>query len=500
MSPLRKLAGQTAIYGLSSIIGRLLNYLLVPLYTRVFDTGEYGVVTQLFALAAFFNIVFTYGLETAYFRFFQTEKGNPKVYSTSLISIISSSVTLGLLIILCSGPLAELLRADGNSDQNLSLYISLFAAVLAFDAIAAVPFAKLRQENKAKRFAFLRLVNIGVNIILNVFFLILCPKIIQSGGGQAWIHWIYNPSFGIGYIFISIFVSSAVTVLMLAPEIFGIQYHFDKVLWKKMLIYAFPLTIAGFAGMINETFDRILLPMLIEDKSIAMSQLGIYGACYKLSILMTLFIQTFRYAAEPFFFNHAGKEDSREIYATVMHWFVIVCSFIFLAVMMYIDFVKLLIGEEFREGLGVVPILLLANLCLGVFFNLSIWYKLTGKTSWGAWLAIFGAVITLVLNFILIPTMGYMGAAWATLICYASMMVLSYFGNQKYFPVPYRLLPLFGYVSMAIILYLLSELSKTYLSSDRWAIMLINTILTLIFLSVAATSERQKIPYLRRNK
>jgi len=500
MSLLKKLAGQTAIYGLSSIVGRLLNYLLVPLYTRVFDPGEYGVVTQLFALAAFFNIVFTYGLETAYFRFFQTEKGNPKVYSTSLISIIASSLTLSSLIIIFAGPLSDLLHSATGQDSNLSLYIAMFAGVLAFDAITAVPFARLRQENKAKRFAFLKLVNIGVNISLNLFFLIICPKLIAENSANSFLSLIYNPGFGIGYIFISLIVSSAVTFLMLSPEIFRVKFEFDKALWKKMMIYAIPLTIAGFAGMVNETFDRILLPMLLTDKSSAMAQLGIYGACYKLSILMTLFIQTFRYAAEPFFFNHSQKEQSKEIYATVMHWFVLVCSFIFLGVMMYIDLVQLLIGTEFREGLAVVPILLMANLCLGVFFNLSIWYKLTGQTKWGAWLAIFGAAITLIFNFLLIPVMGYMGAAWATLICYASMMVLSYFGNQKYYPVPYKLRPLFGYVSLALLLYFTADYLRPFAGNDLTTIILINTVLTMLFLLTAFLFERRKISYLRSVK
>ncbi len=473
---------------------------MVPLYTRVFDPGEYGVVTQLFALAAFFNIIFTYGLETAYFRFFQSEKGNEKVYSTGLISIIASSIALGILMLIFSEPLADLLRADGNSDTNLSAYIALFAGVLAFDAITAVPFARLRQENKAKRFAFLRLVNISINIILNLFFLILCPKLLAGGGESSFINVIYNPSFGIGYIFVSLFVSSAVTLLMMSPEIFRIHFQFDKVLWKKMLIYAFPLTIAGFAGMINETFDRILLPILIEDKSIAMEQLGIYGACYKLSILMTLFIQTFRYAAEPFFFNQYKEDQSREIYAKVMHWFVLICSFIFLSVMMFMDIIKGFIGEQFREGLAVVPILLLANLFLGVFYNLSIWYKLTGKTRWGAWLAIFGAIVTLIFNFMLIPKMGYMGAAWATLICYASMMVLSYIGSQKYFPVPYHLAPMLAYVGLALVLFLFSEWLRTNFSSLESSILLINTLLTFIFLLIVFIFERRKISIFRTGK
>jgi len=492
MSVIKKLAGQTAVYGLSSILGRLLNYLLVPLYTRVFDTGEYGVVTQLYAFVAFLNIVFTYGMETAYFRFFQTEKENPRVFSTSLISVITSSIVLALTIVLFSVPLASWLNPGRSEVENLPLYISLFAGVLAFDAITAIPFARLRQQEKAIRFAFLRLVNIALNILLNLFFLVLCPALHSEGSFTFLINMVYDPDFGVGYVFVSNFIASLVTLLMLSPEILRIQFKFDTALWKKMMLYAFPLTIAGMAGMINETFDRILLPLLVEDKSTAMQQLGIYGACYKLSIIMMLFIQTFRYAAEPFFFNQSAKEQSREIYAKVMHWFVLICSFIFLCVMMYMDVVKLFIGEEFREGLAVVPVLLIANLCLGVFFNLSIWYKLTGKTRFGAWLAIAGALITIVFNIILIPVMGYMGAAWATLICYASMMVLSYIGNQKFFPVPYRLTPMLAYLALALMLFFISEWIRPFIDSGLWTILSVNTLLVLVFLISARLYEKRK--------
>ncbi len=492
MSVFKKLAGQTAVYGLSSILGRLLNYLLVPLYTRVFDTGEYGVVTQLYAFVAFLNIVFTYGMETAYFRFFQTEKENPRVFSTSLISVFSSSVLLALLIVLFSGPLASRLSAGQTQAENLPLYISLFAGVLAFDAITAIPFARLRQQEKAMRFAVLRLLNIALNILLNLFFLVLCPALVREGSFVFLTDMVYDPDFGIGYVFVSNFIASLVTLLMLSPEIIKVQLTFDKELWKKMALYAFPLTIAGMAGMINETFDRILLPLLVEDKSTAMQQLGIYGACYKLSVIMMLFIQTFRYAAEPFFFNQSAKEQSREMYAKVMHWFVLICSFIFLSVMMYMDVVKLFIGEEFREGLAVVPVLLIANLCLGVFFNLSIWYKLTGKTRFGAWLAIAGALITIVFNIILIPLMGYMGAAWATLICYTSMMVLSYIGNQKFFPVPYRLTPMLAYLALALTLFFVSEWIRPHIDSGIGTILTVNSLLLLVFLISAMLYEKRK--------
>ena len=491
----KQLAGQTAIYGLSSILGRFLNYLLVPLYTRVFATGEYGVVTQLFAYVAFFNILFTYGLETTFFRYFQNEKSNPHVYSTSLLSIIASTVGFTFLILLFSGSLSDF-ALDGS--DNSTLYIKLFAGVLAFDAIAAIPFARLRQQNKAKRFAFLRLVNIGLNIALNLFFLILCPLLIKNDT-FSWLTTFYNPSFRIGYVFLSLFISNAITVLMLWPEIFGMPLKFDSVLWKKMIFYSFPLMIAGFAGMINETFDRILIPYLLKDKADAMMQLGIYGACYKLSIIMTLFIQTFRYAAEPFFFNHATKEKPQLVYAEVMKYFVIVCSFIFLAVMLYIDVVKYFIGPDYRSGLGVVPILLMANLCLGVFYNLSIWYKLTSKTMWGAWLSVIGAVITLALNFLLIPLMGYMGAAWTTLICYASIMIISYFIGQKHYPVPYNISSFFFYISLSIILWLFSRFIMESMDVSTKPAMFINALILMLFVWVVWAYERKKINYLRGN-
>lgn len=494
MSSLKNLVSQTAVYGLSSIVGRFLNFLLVPLYTRVFVAGEYGVVTQMFAYVSFLAIIFTYGLETAFFRYSEKEKGNPNIYSTALISIILSSISLTGILILFSPQIAEALSTGPHS--VLPQYISWFALVLALDAIAAIPFARLRQENDALRFAVIKVINILTNVGLNIFFLIVCPKLI-NGSFHSVIAMIYSPSLGIGYVFLSLLVSNVITLLLLTPEILRIHYKFDSQLWKSMIIYALPLMIAGFAGMINETFDRILLPILIPDKSTAMEQIGIYGACYKLSILMTLFVQTFRYAAEPFFFSHSSKENAREVYSRVMHYFVIVCSFIFLAIMMYIDIVKYFIGSEYRSGLKVVPVLLMANLCLGVYYNLSIWYKLTGQTKWGAWLSMFGAVITLALNFWWIPIMGYMGAAWATLACYASMMVLSYVIGQKYYSVPYHIRSFLFYISSAPIFYIISTyIRQTFELSER-IVLLINTGFVFVFIVAVFVFEGGKNSYLR---
>ncbi len=496
MSVIKKLAGQTAIYGLSSILGRLLNYLLVPLYTRVFHAGEYGVVTEMYAYVSFLSIIFTYGMETAYFRFFQSEKGNSKVYSTTLISIFTSSVLLALFILLFSSGIAERMNSSGHSYAMLPHYISWFAAILAFDAITSIPFAKLRQENKAKRFAFLKLLNIIINISLNLFFLVVCPRLVGSGQHE-FISSIYDPSIAIGYVFISNLVASVVTFLLLAPEIFSIRFEFDPKLWKTMILYAFPLMIAGFAGMINETFDRILLPRLTPDKSTALEQNGIYGACYKLSILMTLFIQTFRYAAEPFFFSHASSENAKEVYARVMHYFVLACSVIFLAIMMYIDVVKYFIGPEFRSGIKIVPVLLLANLCLGVYYNLSIWYKLTGHTKWGAWISITGAVITLAFNFWLIPLLGYMGAAWTTFICYVSMMIISYISGQKYYHVNYNVRSFSLYVFSAVFLYGVSEyIRQQFALTEKW-MLLVNSFIFVLYLLMVFIIERSKNSYLR---
>lgn len=480
------------MYGLSSILGRLLNYLLVPLYTRVFDAAEYGVVTQLYAYVTFLNVLFTYGLETAFFRFSQTEADGKKVYATGLWSLLLTSLGGAVLIIFAAGSLSGSL-SGGNRTEDYPLYIVCFAAVLAFDAISTLPFARLRLENRATRFVTIRLISILLNVGLNCFFLIYCPYALQQDP-DSFCGRFYNPSFGVGYVFVANVVTSGLTVLLLLPELLPIRFGFDTTLWKRMVRYGLPLMVAGFAGMINETIDRILLPLLARDPSTAMEQLGIYGACYKLSILMTLFVQTFRYAAEPFFFTQAGKEDAPKLYATVMHYFVLAGTCIFLGVQLYMDWIQEFIGPDFRAGLAVVPILLLANLCLGVYLNLSFWYKITGHTRWGAWFSIFGAALTLALNFLLIPHFGYFGAAWATLACYASMMGLSYYFGQRYYPVPYDVGSFTYFVLSALLVFFLGEWLHNF-DWPRWQTTLVNTGLLLTWLAAAAALEhRKKLP------
>jgi O-antigen/teichoic acid export membrane protein len=489
MSVIRKLAGQTAIYGLSSIVSRLLNYLLVPIYTRVFLPQQYGVVTELYAYVTFIIILFTYGMETAFFHFTEKEDNREKVYGTALISLLCSSVILMALLILFSYPIASLLRYPDHPE-----YIVYFAVILAADAISSIPFARLRQQNKAKKFALLKTINILVNIGLNLFFLVACPVLLKSSPGmfRSVAAAVYDPAIGVGYVFISNLVASVMTLLLLFPEVTGISLSFNSALWKKMILYALPLLIGGLAGMVNETLDRAILKSLLPDKETAMYQLGIYGACYKIPMLMTLFIQTYRYAAEPFFFAQINKENNTTVYATVMKYFVLVCAFIFLAIMMYIDIIKHFVGEEYRSGLPVVPILLIANMCFGIFINLSMWYKLTGHTRYGAYFTIFGASITILLNILLIPRMGYMGAAWATLVCYFCMMIMSYVTGQKYFPVRYDLKKILFYIFFALALYFANITLHRSLNLNHISSILFNTATLLLFVAGSFFSERPK--------
>jgi O-antigen/teichoic acid export membrane protein len=449
LNPLKKLASQTAIYGLPTIVGRLLNYLLTPLYTYNFTTGEYGLVTSAYAYVSFLLVFLTYGMETALFRFSQTENDKQKVFTTALLSILTSSSLFLLFIFLFANDVASLIKFNEHPE-----YVIWFAIIIASDAIAAVPFAKLREQGKAKNFALIKSLNILINLSLNIFFIVICKSVNTKPDSAFYflVQKIYNPEIGIGYIFISNLIASLFTLLMLAPMLKGIPLKFGKTIWKNMMRYSLPLLIAGLAGMINETLDRILLTHLLPE-NVAMMQTGIYGACYKVSIIMSIFIQTFRFAAEPFFFSHSTEKDSKKTYALIMKYFVIVCTIIFLGTMLNIQWIQYFVGEDFREGMNVVPILLLANMCLGVFFNQSIWYKLTGQTHYGAMLTIIGAVITVALNFLWIPTMGYMGSAWATLICYASMMSVSYFWGNKYYPVNYDLKKIGGYVLLALLIY-----------------------------------------------
>lgn len=487
MNPLKKLASQTAIYGLPTILGRFLNYLLVPLYTRVFLPEEYGIVTEMYAYVSFLFVLLTYGMETAFFRYANQEDHSGKVFGTAMSALIATSA---IFLFLTYGSASYLAGKLGYSDHPE--YVRWFALILVADVISTIPYANLRLGNKAIRFAAVKFVNILSNIGFNLFFIVACPYIFLHFPGSTlagFIGKIYAEDIGVGYIFISNLLASLLTLGLLLPEISFRNLKPDKKLLRKMLAYGWPLLIFGMAGIVNETFDRIILKHLITDKSAAMVQLGIYGACYKVSILMTLFIQTYRYAAEPFFFDQAAKKDARKTYATTMHYFIIICLFIFLAIMMYIDYVMHFVGKSYREGVQVVPVLLLANMCLGIFYNLSVWFKLTDKTKTGALISIAGAMVTVVLNFLLIPLMGYMGAAWATLACYAFMMLLSYVVGQKYYHIDYNLKSALKYLAAALLIYYISSLELMDTSLYK---VLLNTIMLLLFMVFVYGSEKQR--------
>ena len=485
---LKKLASQTAIYGLSSIFGRFLNYLLVPLYTYYFTAAQYGVVSEFYAYSGFLSVFLLLGFETGYFRF---RSDHPKAYSTALSFILLLNVSIALLLLTFNGTISNALNYAMHPE-----YVICFALILSLDALAALPFAKLRAENRALRFASIKIVEIILTVVLSLFFIVLCPKL--QAQTIPWLSYVYHEEIGVGYIFLANLIASASKFIFLTPQLKEIRVGFDWVLFKSMAKYSLPIVVISFAGIVNEMLDRALLKYLLAyDNATNLAQLGIYSACYKLSILMTLFIQAFRYAVEPFFFSYSKKSDATLMYARILHYFTIFCVFIFLLVTLYLDFFKYFIGEEFRAGLKVVPVLLLANLFLGIYVNLSIWYKLSDRTLMGAGVSLFGAGLTIALNFYWIPLLGYMGSAYATLICYAAMAALSYALGQKYYPVAYDMKSVVGYMTLGIGLYLASLELQPLL---RWesgclasALMLLYLLITLLFELRQSRIQRLKL-------
>lgn len=472
MHPLaKKLAQQTAIYGLSSIIGRFLNYALVPIHTRIFLPQEYGVITEFFAYVAFLNILFTYGMETAFFRFAAQADQKKRAYDTALVSILTTSILFAGTLALLSPSIASALRYPDHAE-----YVVWFALILGLDAVCAIPFARLRQENRPLRFAAFKIFNIAINVGFNLFFLIACPWILETksmSGLHSVISVIYDPGIGVGYVFIANLLASAATLLLFLPRyIIFSTWEVDRTLLKKMLRYALPLLIVGLAGMIDETLSRAILKYRLPvPHDEAMRQLGIFGACYKISILMTLFIQAYRMAAEPFFFEQSTREHPQPTYAKTMTYFVIFCSFIFLFVMLFADVFKMIfITPAYYEGMKVVPVLLLANFFLGIYYNLTIWYKLTDRTATGALVAVYGAVLTIALNWWWIPVFGYVGSAWATFTVYGSMVIISYFLGQKFYPVPYDLKRIFAYIALAVLFYLADAKLVSLLAESLWMV------------------------------
>jgi len=479
-NPITQLFGQTAVYGLGIVLPRLLNYLLLtPFYTRIFGRAEYGVITELYAYVVFLLVILTYGMETGYFRYASSLRQKDRVYTTVLCSLFSSSLLFIIIILFSAGSLSNLLGYEQHPE-----YIKWLAAIVGIDAFTSIPFARIRLQNQPVKYALIRIGEVTINIGLNIFFLYYCPRNADSG----WIGSIYDENIGVGYVLISNLIASSLKLLLLLPDILAaFRSAFDIRLFRLILKYSYPLLIAGLAGTINEALDRILLKHLIPLEQNPMEQLGIYGANYKLAVLMTLFVQMFKYAAEPFFFSKSEEKNAKGLYADVMLFFIVAGLFIFLLVNLYLNYFILFIGSDFREGVQIVPVVLMANLVMGIFFNLSIWYKLTNLTRYGAVLVIIGALLTVGINALFIPSHGYVASAWAHLICYSTMVIISYMWSRKHYAVPYKIGRMLAYITVALAIYLSNKLFLQDMNGagNMWALMLL-----LVFCVVVVAGER----------
>jgi len=484
LSVLKKLAGETVIYGVPSIIGRFLNWWLTPLYAWIFLPDEFGILSNVLAYVAFLQVVLTYGMETSYFRFAGRSEHPEKVFSTTMISLGVTSLLFIVVVFGFSQNISGWIGYEGHRN-----YIIWMGITVALDALSAIPFAKLRLESRPVRFAVLKTVNIALSIALNLFWILLCPKILRSNPHSI-IRFIYNPHIGIGYAFLSYLVASGVTLFLFLPDLALKRSNFDRHLLLKMLKYGWPILVIGVAGMVNLNIDKILLPKLLVNSVNPIFELGVYSASGKLAILMALFIQAFRFSFEPFLFSHYKNEDSKKVYAVIMKYFVILGLIIFLGVMFYMDVLKFFIGSVqsgYHEGIKVVPWLLMGNLFLGIFYTQSLWYKLTDQTYFGARFAIVGAVITIALNFLLIPRFGYMACGYAFFTASLVMTVISYFVGQKYFPVKYDLKEIGTYLIVALILY---EVSRFIVLNDKILKAGFNTFLFIVFFMVIWLKEK----------
>jgi len=492
LSGIKKLAGQTIWYGASSIAARFINYLLLPYLTYKLSKAIYGEFSLVYSFIPFMNVVFTYGMETAYFRFSST-KDKDSVYNTTSISLIFSSIVLGALLILMRQPIANLLSVGAHPE-----YIIVAAGIIAIDALCSIPFARLRQESRPVKFALTKIGGILVNIAATYFFISTIPNYLNSHPSH-WLNNYYSPNWSVGYLLLANLVQNLFVLLLLSKEFFGFKWNFDWSLWKELMSYGMPLIIAGFAGMINETFDRIMLQWWAPVASVeaAKGEVGIYSACYKLAMLITLAVQAFKMGAEPFFFSQSADKNAPKLYARIMKFFVITLCFMFLTVALYLDVWKQFIrNPEMWVGLKVVPILLLANMFLGIYYNLSVWYKLGHKTMAGAWITVAGATITLIINYTLIPYFSYMACAWATFACYGSMMVISFIWGQKEYPIPYAWKKLVAYIAIVTSFYLI-QIGVLYFYNPFWFQFATGTILLFVFswfILLVEKKEFKKLP------
>lgn len=489
---MQTLAKETAIYGVSSILGKFLNWLLVPLYTYVLTgSADYGVVANLYAWTALLLVILTYGMETGFFRFANKNREiADKVYGNTLISVGFTSLIFAVICIIFAQPIADILGYSSHPE-----YIAMLGAVVAMDAFGAIPFAYLRFKSRPIKFAALKLLMIFTNILFNIFFLVVCPWLMKKAPGL--IDWFYVPDYGVGYVFIANVIQTVVVTLALLPDVFKAEFRFDFPLLKQILRYSLPLLVLGIAGIMNQTVDKIIFPYLIADPELAKSELGIYSACFKISMVMMMFTQAFRYAYEPFIFAQHKDKNSKAAYADAMKFFIIFSLLIFLGMVFYLDVFKFLIRSDYWNGLKVIPIVLFSYIFQGIFFNLSLWYKLSDKTMYGAWFSVVGVIITLAVNIIFVPVYSYIASAWAAFACYFVMMLISYFYGQKHMPIQYNLKAIGTYTALAMGLFVIS----LWINTPYFALnMLLKTVLLIIFVTYIIKKDLplSKIPYIKK--
>lgn len=474
MANLKSLAKDTAIYGLSSIVARFINYLLVPIQTARFAAsgGEYGIITNVYAYVSLLIILLTFGMETTFFRFMSKEGEDPKkVYSTALTMVMMTSLISAVLLMMFLYPIAT---AVGYADHPE--YVAVMYVTVAIDAFMAIPFAYLRYLHKPLRFALLKIINIVLNITLNLLYLIILPALRLNPFG------IYDEQFtlDVAFVFYINLFCTCTTLLMLWKEWTSQPFKIDKNTCKRMLSYTWPLLVMGLAGQLNQAASQILFPYLFDgSQEEARAQLGIYGACIKIAMIMVMITQAFRFAYEPFVFGKSKDKDNRDTYAQAMKFYLIFTLLAFLVVMGYLDILKYLIGESYWDGLRVVPIIMAAEIMFGVFFNLSFWYKLTDRTIWGAYFSGIGAVVLITIDILLIPRFSYMACAWAGFAAYATSMLLSYFIGQRYYPIAYPIRQMSAYVLLTLALFMAMQYAGSVL--PLWASLIVNTLLIAVF-------------------
>lgn len=491
MNPYKKLGGQAIIYGLGNVVPRLLNYAVLTFYyTRRFSIEEFGMITELYAYVAILLILLTYGMETGLFKFSVEKEKNSEVYSTALISVITTSVLFSLLIVLFNKSIAELIGYKGNPE-----YIIYLGLTLSLDAITSIAFAKLRIENKVRKFATLKIINVVVTIFFVFLFLEILPEI-QHVSETTWYVQKIKP-IGVGFVFISNLLASFVILILLLKDHFRLQWKVDFVLLKKLLIYSLPLLVAGLAGTFNETLDRILLRSFTADGLNPLYEVGIYGANYRIAVLMTLFVQMFRYAAEPFFFNMTKSTDSKVVYANVLKYFTIFLMIIFLVVALCIDFFKLFIDSKHYEGLSIVPVVLMANVLVGMLFNVNMWYKITGHTLYGVYITSLGALVTIVLNILLIPLYSYHACAWIHLVSNFVMLSLTYWIGQRFYKVNYDLGRIILYMVLALGFYFVGIALQT---DNEYINIAIGLFFVAVYVFICNKRENLFIVFLGKNE